>query len=336
MTGLRARLTRAMDARNLGGATLGPYEITVRQDLRVPMEDGVELLADLLSPVPAPARRLPTIVVRGPYGRRGFMIAGVRGLVYAGFTVLIQSSRGTGGSGGEFHPQVDEQRDGIATLRWVKEQPWYTGRLATYGASYLGYTQWAVAGRLSVGEPDLAPEALCLITTMADFGATTWDNGAFSLSNALGWTRMMQGVLKGRPLLLSVLPTKKYHRALDTLPLAEGDAAVVGAHVDWYQDWVGHERLDEPYWTQQSHTASVANVTAPVSMITGWYDIFLPWQIDNYRRLVSAGNPPRLTIGPWGHSSSGLRGPAHEETVAFLMEHFADAPRCARLRCARS
>ena len=72
-------------------------------------------------------------------------------------------------------------------------------------------------------------------------------------------------------------------------------------------------------------TASVASVTAPVSMVTGWYDIFLPWQIDNYRRLVDAGNPPRLTIGPWGHSSSELRGPAHEETVAFLMEHFSDA-----------
>src|SRR5690349_15141267 len=61
-------------------------------------------------------------------------------------------------------------------------------------------------------------------------------------------------------------------------------------------------------------------------MITGWYDIFLPWQLRNYAQLVAAGRPPRLTVGPWGHVSGGMDGPAVAETVSFLKEHLAGAP----------
>src|SRR4029078_12127196 len=97
------------------------------------------------------------------------------------FTVLVQSCRGTSGSSGSFVPQADEQRDGMATHRWVRRQPWFTGTVATLGESYLGYTPSAVAGRAWREDPDNAPDALCLNVTMADFGAITWENGAFSL-----------------------------------------------------------------------------------------------------------------------------------------------------------
>ncbi|WP_405182491.1 CocE/NonD family hydrolase [Nocardia sp. NBC_01377] len=101
--------------------------------------------------------------------------------------------------------------------------------------------------------------------------------------------------------------------------------AATGHRVHWYQDWVGHENLTDEFWTQQSHTASVPEVTAPVYMITGWYDIFLPWQLRNHAQLAAAGRPPRLTLGPWGHISRGLGAPSVGETVSFLREHFADA-----------
>lgn len=326
MTTLRQRLTRALDARARKGADLGPYDIEIERDVRVPMEDGIELLADLIRPVGDGIPTLPTVVLRSPYGRRGPLAGSARALAYEGFTVLVQSCRGTWGSAGLFTPQVDEQRDGIATLRWVRAQPWFTGRLATIGQSYLGYTQWAVAGRLSVDEPETASEALVLITTMPDFGAITWDNGAFALRNALGWTRMMHRMRRGNLALLGmVLPDRKLEKAFGVLPLSAGDSAVTGEEIHWYQDWVRHEKLTDEYWTRQSHTASVADVTAPVSMITGWYDIFLPWQLRDYAALVGAGRTPRLIVGPWGHTTRGMGAPAHTETIAFLKETFAGA-----------
>lgn len=326
MTTLRQRMTRSLDARSRKGVELGPYEIEIERDLRVPMDDGVELLGDLISPVRADSPPLPTVVIRGPYGRRGLFAGSARALAYEGFTVFVQSCRGTWGSQGRFTPQIDEQRDGITTLRWVRQQPWFTGKLVTFGQSYLGYTQWAVAGKLQRDEPETAQDALVLHVTMPDFGAITWDNGAYSLRNALGWTRMMDRMRRGPIALLGMaLPDRKLAKAFDVLPLSAGDSAVIGSANHWYQDWVARETLTDEYWVQQSHTASVRDVTAPVAMLTGWYDIFLPWQLRTYAQLVAAGGRPWLTIGPWGHSSRDMAPQAHTETVEFLREVFTDA-----------
>ncbi len=325
MSTFRQRMSRWIQARMIKGLTPGPYDFTLRKNLAVPMDDGVELLADLLIPAGEGNARLPTIVMRSPYGRRG-LTTQAAALAREGFTVLVQSCRGTWGSAGVFTPQIDEQRDGMATHRWVRKQPWFTGSVATYGTSYLGFTQWAVAGRLQREDPANAPQALCLITTMPDFGAITWDNGAFALRNALGWTQMMDRMRRRAmvPLILSQLrPDPKLEKAFGVLPLSAGDTAATGHPVGWYQDWLVHEKLTDDFWTQQSHTASVAEVTAPVYMISGWYDIFLPWQLRDYAQLAAAGRPPRLTIGPWGHVSAGLGAPAVSESVAFLKEHFA-------------
>lgn len=326
MTSVRGRVVRWLDERARTGVVLGSHEVEVVRDLRVPMPDGVHLLADLHRPVGADGT-LPTIVIRGPYGRRGTLGRVARMLAYEGFPVLFQSCRGTGGSEGVFRPQLDEQRDGIATHRWVRRQPWFTGRLATFGESYMGYTQWAVAAEMQRNDPDQAPEAYVLQITMPDFGAVTWDNGAFALQNALGWSRMMDRMSRGLAgRLAMLLPDPRLGRAFDVLPLSAGDAAVAGRPIPWYQDWVSHEDLTHPYWTQQSYTDSVGEVTAPALMITGWYDIFLPWQLRDHAAMVAAGNPPLLTVGPWGHMTPEKAAPAHQNTVAFLKSTFADEP----------
>ncbi|MFF0454902.1 CocE/NonD family hydrolase [Nocardia africana] len=325
----RRRLSRWIQARIIKGLAPGPHDITIRKNLRVPMDDGVELLADLITPIGAADPRLPTIVIRGPYGRSGLAAGHARALAREGFPVLFQSCRGTWGSRGVFTPQIDEQRDGIATHRWVREQDWCTGPVVTFGPSYMGFTQWAVAGKLQKEDPDIAPDALCLVVTMPDFGAITWDNAAFALRNALGWTQMMDRMIHRQLLALALgqlRPDRKLRKAFDVLPLSGGDVAANGRRVHWYQDWLDHERLTDEYWTQQSHTASVPDVTAPVYMITGWYDIFLPWQLRNYAQLAEAGRPPRLTVGPWGHLTRDMGAPTIGETVEFLKEQFADAP----------
>ncbi|WP_055588010.1 CocE/NonD family hydrolase [Peterkaempfera griseoplana] len=327
MTGIRALLSRRLQTRQLPGVTPGPHDFTVRRRLRVPMDDGVELLTDVYTPTGEVAPPLPTVVIRSPYGR-GSVPTQAPALAREGFTVVVQSCRGTGGSGGTFEPQLNEQRDGMTTHRWVRKQPWFTGSVATYGPSYLGYAQWAVAGRMQREDPGHAPEALCLFNTMPDFGAITWDNGAFSLRNALGWSRWMDLMGRSGPAALLrrllPLPDRKLEAAFDVLPLGAADTAASGRPISWYQDWVGHERLTDDYWTQQSHTASVPDVTAPVYMSTGWHDIFLPWQLRTYAQLAGAGRAPRLTVGPWGHIGGG-EGPSFVESVAFLKEHFAGA-----------
>ena len=120
-----------------------PY--VVRADVAVEMPDGVALLGDLYRPA-GDDRPLPVVLIRSPYGR-----SGLAGVVFAaplarrGFQVFIQSIRGTFGSGGLFRPFTCEREDGLATLAWLRDQPWCDGQVAMTGASYLGHTQWAIA-----------------------------------------------------------------------------------------------------------------------------------------------------------------------------------------------
>jgi predicted acyl esterase len=91
-------------------------DILVQRDLRVPMPDGTVLLADRWTPRSG-GDALPTALLRSPYGRRGAIgVASARPLAERGFQVLIQSTRGTFGSGGVFDPMRQEREDGLATL----------------------------------------------------------------------------------------------------------------------------------------------------------------------------------------------------------------------------
>jgi putative CocE/NonD family hydrolase len=54
----------------------------------------------------------------------------------------------------------------------------------------------------------------------------------------------------------------------------------------------------------RSFDDTVKDVTAEINLLGGWYDIFLPWQLRDYRVLREAGKQPYLTIGPWAHSSN--------------------------------
>jgi uncharacterized protein len=75
--------------------------VTVTRDIALRVRDGVILRTDHYAPdLPA----APTVLIRTPYGRAGPMRLLCRLAAEQGFHVVIQSCRGTGGSGGEFEP----------------------------------------------------------------------------------------------------------------------------------------------------------------------------------------------------------------------------------------
>jgi putative CocE/NonD family hydrolase len=122
--------------------------LRVGRNLRVPMRDGVDLLADRWAPRDG-GDGLPTALIRSPYGRSGLFGAMMaRPLAERGYQVLIQSARGTFGSGGVMDPLRQEREDGLDTLDWVVKEPWFGEALVLIGASYMGMVQWAVADSL--------------------------------------------------------------------------------------------------------------------------------------------------------------------------------------------
>ncbi len=271
-------------------------DVVVQRDLRVPMPDGVVLLADRWAPRTG-GDGLPTALMRSPYGRRGMfgtMLA--RPLAERGYQVLLQSTRGGFGSGGTFDPQRQERADGLATLDWVVAQPWFGGSIVLVGMSYLGYVQWAVADRLPSAVKAMIPQVTESALTLEFFR-----RDGFSLETPFGWgvltaTQERRGAALRQPFQL-----RRTGRALRTLPLDHADLAAAGQRIPYVRDILVHD-ADSPRWAGIDHRDQVAQVTVPVSSIGGWFDIFLPGQLRDFRILREAGRPARLTVGPWTHT----------------------------------
>ena len=277
--------------------------MSVERGLTAKMPDGVELVADRWYPTDQPRpMACPTVLIRTPYGRT---IMGPLGRLYAerGYQVVVQSCRGTFGSGGEFVPVRNEQVDGQATLDWVAAQPWFDGRLVMWGASYLGMTQWAVAQ----DAPDFL-RALSLQVTAANFrDSVVFPGGAFALETGLAWLHEIKNQELGwRTVLRSLLGGPKVVAASsEVLPLGKCDSAAIGEPMAFFQEWLQHATPGDRWWDEVDFGRRLDNVP-PASFIGGWYDLFLRAQVDDYEALRRAGRPARLTIGPWTHGSPGL------------------------------
>ncbi|MGS2646519.1 CocE/NonD family hydrolase [Streptosporangium sp. LJ11] len=297
------------------------HRVTVERDLPVPMPDGVTLLADRYAP--AGAVRPPTILIRSPYGRRGvFGRTFGRGFARHGFQVVIQSCRGGFGSGGLLDPLGDEHDDGLATLAWLRAQDWYGGSLAMHGPSYLGYAQWAIA---PFAGPDL--KAMSTSVTASQFRDAAYVGGAFALESSLMWTTLtasMERPFGGASALF--IPRRTRRAALSGRPLGELDTLSAGRGMPFFQDLLAHHAEPAAYWGRRDFSASVGEVEAAVTMVGGWYDVFLPWQVKDYTAMRAAGRRPYLTIGPWYHADVRHGRVANAEALAWFRAHLLGDP----------
>src|SRR5205823_12539901 len=124
-------LTTRLFARLAGLPPAETHRLNAERGLRIPLPDGVELLADRIYPPTADAAKAPILLARTPYGREGVVAAPYLVMAERGYQVVVVSSRGTFGSGGEWEPFRHEQADGRAVLAWLAAQPWFSGRVGT-------------------------------------------------------------------------------------------------------------------------------------------------------------------------------------------------------------
>ncbi len=295
----------------------------VRADIGVPMPDGVVLLGDHYRPA-GPERALPVVLIRSPYGR-----AGLAGALFAaplarrGWQVFIQSTRGTFGSGGQFRPFMSEREDGLATLAWLREQSWCDGRVSMTGGSYLGHTQWAIA---PYAEPPL--RSVSLNITAAKITTAFYEHGAPGIQNALNWTGLIGkqergGVLGAVPNPVQMARTR---RALRKVRLQAADVDVAGAPVPFWRDFTGHAGPGDEFWAGADHDGADLSRLPPVSMVTGWWDLFLPAQLRDYAAIRTAGVPARITIGPWLHAEPGELRMIVKQDIAWLEHNLGGGP----------
>ncbi|MDR7278058.1 CocE/NonD family hydrolase [Catenuloplanes atrovinosus] len=305
------------------GAALGLPEavhrrVRIDRDLSVRARDGVILRTDHYSP----GHDGPAVLIRTPYGRStGVALIG-RLLAERGVHAVVQSCRGTFGSGGRFEPLVHERDDGLETLAWLRRQRWYDGRLGMFGVSYQGAAHWAIA-------PDAAPDLAAVVAavTTSAMRDLTYAGEAFSLDTVLTWTELLSA--QTAPWLPRLVELRRGQPRLTAgfahLPLAEADRVATGGTVPFFQEWLAEHAAGAEYWRDRVFDRRLAEVDAPVLMVAGWHDIFLPAQLDDFAVLREAGHRPSLLVGPWTHGSVALFTATIRTGVSFLLEHLTGA-----------
>ncbi len=290
--------------------------VTVDRDIQVPMSDGTILLADHYTPVTVVSAA--TVLVRCPYGRSGpFAVLNGQLLAERGYHVLLQSCRGTFGSGGEFEPMRHEIADGQDTVAWLREQSWFDGRFVTYGASYLGFVQWALA-------MDPPPELVAAVVFVGphDFSRSAYQYGAFGLYSFLSWNDLIAhqestGALRG--VVRSVTADRRLRPALNRLPVRVGARDLLGAQAAAFESWLDHPQLTDPFWLPLQCGAALERITVPTLIVGGWHDLFIEQNLEQYRVLAARGVPTRLLVGPWTHIEAASKsGAAVVESLTWL------------------
>lgn len=250
-------------------------------ETNITMDDGVALSTRIF--LPDTGKSFAAVLIRTPYNKE-LEIWIDKKFLSKNIAIIVQDVRGKYKSGGKFYPFVNERADGLATLRWIRDQPWSNGVVGGWGVSYMGYTQWIIADSLDAAAPLLTSSG------MYDF---VYPDGLLSLQSAFLWG--YANAAKAGDDLSPGNVKKKMSR----LPLS-----VAADSINFLLDWLQHETKDE-YWERQEFHGVIKS---PVISIAGWYDIFLKGQIKSFEQLSITGNPQnRYIIGPWAHGVTSYK-----------------------------
>ena len=287
--------------------------VLVERNIMVPMRDGVKLATDVYRPVNE--GKYPAILCRLPYGsdEKMFEILGKLFVGY-GYIFVVQDTRGTYDSEGYYFPLIFERKDGYDTCKWISRQPWFNGKLGSWGGSYFGYTQWT-----------MAPDNPYLTAMNPMFGTGNifhfiFRGGALTYVQMIPWNTNMQnewykkeGINK--QIKIELLKGGYYNYPIR--PAQEIDVEAILSDPERTRQEAEHGAIKFLVHPGDIYTLPALNfdqfyskVSAPALMIAGWYDQATgPMFMDFVQiRAQGKGNArkSRMIVGPWVHGAPGI------------------------------
>ena len=323
---LAALLTIAAPARAQSPPELPPatYPSVVKQEVLIPMDDGVQLAATLFFPsqdgsAPA-AGRFPVVFTMTPYGRTNPGVGGFgaeASFAERGFVAADVDIRGAGGSGGTlegnyFSPR--EAKDGGLLVEWFGTQPWSSGKVGMTGGSYLGITQYLAAGQTPRHLRAIAP-----IVALSDLYRDAWTHGG--VPNGFFGAQYL-GV-QGGPGTAG----------------ASTDPALLGPTIQHKlgqrpPGFIAFDFLSRPedgdFYRERSPIAVADRIKVPVLILGGWRDGLLRGAPEMYRVLSARPDvQTSMTIGPCTHKGCGApfapatNPPGVQDDLPYIYEFLA-------------
>ncbi len=313
-------------------------------DIRVEMDDGVPIAADVYVPSRSDGDGdglYPCVIELTPYRKESRAAEGASYLPEKGIALIEVDARGTGGSGGEYDIvfSVREQADTVAMIDWAATQATTDGKplrddgknklceetVGLYGGSYSGIIQYLVAslpmrkgdtgfGRLPSGTKHLA--AIAPQRAYGDLYRDIVYHGGMLIGS-------FGNLWSGGTSSYYLRPPMDFYTAEGqqawTDHVTKNDP-LLAHYIDApYEDAKYTSDDTEPSFSQKLYEDSSAlprikNLRVPSLHLAGFFDAFTRGQLLTFQeahRLEQKGNrgPNFLIAGPWDHTGTHFISP---------------------------
>lgn len=298
----------------------------VREEVMIPMRDGVRLGAILYRPENSAA--FPALVYRTPYGIDDYDTYAEFPLRAAkqGYMVFLVDVRGRLRSEGDFEAYRFEKNDGYDLIEWVAAHPNCNGKVGTYGGSYPGIVQWQamtqVPPHLTAAAPEMTPIGSHHFMFYGGAFSHPWIDWftPYILADKRKKANDTSGPWDDEP------ATEEWERSdrkqwYQYRPLA--DLPLLKKYAPEYYQWLAHPD-SSAWWDFLNAENDFPKFRNPVFLETGWYDAaYGPEGATRaFRKMTTqaatqvAREETVLVIGPWNHTSLNTRKTTFGE-VAF-------------------
>jgi len=300
-----------------------------RQEVMIPMRDGVKLHAIILKPA-NPSGPLPFLMQRTPYGVDGTTMRSFFGsrpeLARAEYIYVAEDIRGRYKSEGEFvmsrpmaehhdlndPKSVDESTDAYDTVAWLLANvSGNNGRVGVVGTSYPGFLAMAAGIDPHPAVKAISPQAPMIDVWMGD---DFFHNGAFRQTYGYDYALGLESSKEETDVDYGKNPSGSSTDGFDYF-LQRGsfseDVKQSGAHtpageiLPTWKLFLDHPGYDS-VWYSRGVEHHLNTVAVPTLSVGGYYDQEDMWgPQEEYASLEShdANRENFLVLGPWRHGS---------------------------------
>ena len=295
-----------------------------RQEVMIPMRDGVKLHAVILKPKNPPGP-LPFLLERTPYGVDGTTMASFffqrPELARAQYIYVAEDIRGRYKSEGEFvmsrpmldrhdpkdTKSIDESTDAYDTVAWLLANvSGNSGRVGVIGTSYPGFLAMAAGIDPHPAIKAISPQAPMIDVWMGD---DFFHNGAFRQTYGYDYTLGLESSKEDTEVSYGK-NVDGFDYFLQRGSFAEdvkqsGAQTSAGEILPTWQLFLDHPAYDVP-WSARGVEHHLTRVAVPTLSVGGYYDQEDMWGPQAEYAALEPHDPGQqnfLVLGPWRHGS---------------------------------
>ncbi len=266
----------------------------------IPMNDGVKLFT--IVSIPEKGKKFPVVITRTPYAPKKEQnivkqINGYKRAKQYGYVVILQHTRGTGISEGDFIPYINERADGLALLEWIRKQDFYNGEIFLTGSSYNSSVH---ASYLNTMPPDI--KGIFWGVQDTERYNIIYRNGLLRLRLHSSW--YVNNYKKNSSIVRNRAAAK-----FNTFPLAGITEKIFGERAADYEEMLLHPDRNDPFWKTPGagggeYSDALVNAKVPTFFVGAWHDIYTSGMFDIWHKLTPAHRKNCVfAVTPFDHAA---------------------------------